>query len=311
MPEGYGRKALPHRYGLRMTFKPVRKAIFPVGGLGARFLPATKAMPKEMLPVVDKPLIQYAVEEAKAAGIEQFIFVTGRGKAAIEDHFDHSYELNATLTERGRYRDLALIADLLPAPGQVAYIRQQHPRGLGHAVWCARHLAEGEPVAVLLADDMVMAESPCLKQMMDVYGRVGGNLVAVMDVPREQTNRYGVLKIGREDGRLVEVQGLVEKPAPADAPSTLSVIGRYILQPEIFDLIADQKPGAGGEVQLTDAMARMVGKMPFHGYRFEGKRFDCGDKAGFIEATIAYALRHPVIGTSVAEILRDYARRVG
>jgi UTP--glucose-1-phosphate uridylyltransferase len=294
-----------------MTFKPVRKAIFPVGGLGARFLPATKAMPKEMLPVVDKPLIQYAVEEAKAAGIEQFIFVTGRGKAAIEDHFDHSYELNATLTERGRYRDLALIADLLPAPGQVAYIRQQHPRGLGHAVWCARHLAEGEPVAVLLADDMVMAESPCLKQMMDVYGRVGGNLVAVMDVPREHTNRYGVLKTGREDGRLVEVQGLVEKPAPADAPSTLSVIGRYILQPEIFDLIADQKPGAGGEVQLTDAMARMVGKMPFHGYRFEGKRFDCGDKAGFIEATVAYALRHPVIGTSVAEILRDYARRVG
>jgi UTP--glucose-1-phosphate uridylyltransferase len=294
-----------------MTFKPVRKAIFPVGGLGARFLPATKAMPKEMLPVVDKPLIQYAVEEAKAAGIEQFIFVTGRGKAAIEDHFDHSYELNATLTERGRYRDLALIADLLPAPGQVAYIRQQHPRGLGHAVWCARHLAEGEPVAVLLADDMVMAESPCLKQMVDVYGRVGGNLVAVMDVPQEQTNRYGVLKTGRQDGRLVEVQGLVEKPAPSDAPSTLSVIGRYILQPEIFDLIADQKPGAGGEVQLTDALARMVGRMPFHGYRFEGKRFDCGDKAGFIEATIAYALHHPVIGESVAEILRDYARRVG
>jgi UTP--glucose-1-phosphate uridylyltransferase len=294
-----------------MTFKPVRKAIFPVGGLGARFLPATKAMPKEMLPVVDKPLIQYAVEEAKAAGIEQFIFVTGRGKAAIEDHFDHSYELNATLTERGRYRDLALIADLLPAPGQVAYIRQQHPRGLGHAVWCARHLAEGEPVAVLLADDMVMAESPCLKQMVDVYGRVGGNLVAVMDVPQEQTNRYGVLKTGRQDGRLVEVQGLVEKPAPSDAPSTLSVIGRYILQPEIFDLIADQKPGAGGEVQLTDALARMVGRTPFHGYRFEGKRFDCGDKAGFIEATIAYALRHPVIGASVAEILRDYARQVG
>jgi UTP--glucose-1-phosphate uridylyltransferase len=294
-----------------MTFKPVRKAIFPVGGLGARFLPATKAMPKEMLPVVDKPLIQYAVEEAKAAGIEQFIFVTGRGKAAIEDHFDHSYELNATLTERGRYRDLALIADLLPAPGQVAYIRQQHPRGLGHAVWCARHLAEGEPVAVLLADDMVMAESPCLKQMVEVYGRVGGNLVAVMDVPREQTNRYGVLKTGRQDDRRVEVQGLVEKPAPAEAPSTLSVIGRYILQPEIFDLIADQKPGAGGEVQLTDAMARMIGRMPFHGYRFEGKRFDCGDKAGFIEATIAYALRHPVIGTSVAQILRDYARLVG
>ncbi len=294
-----------------MTFKPVRKAIFPVGGLGARFLPATKAMPKEMLPVVDKPLIQYAVEEARAAGIEQFIFVTGRGKAAIEDHFDHSYELTATLAERGRSRDLALIADLLPAPGQVAYLRQQHPRGLGHAVWCARHLAAGEPVAVLLADDMVMAETPCLKQMVEVYGRVGGNLVAVMDVPREQTSRYGVLKTGRQDGRLVEVQGLVEKPAPAEAPSTLSIIGRYILQPEVFDLIADQKPGAGGEVQLTDALARMIGHSPFHGYRFEGKRFDCGDKAGFIEATIAYALRHPVIGESVAEILRDFARRIG
>jgi len=294
-----------------MTFKPVRKAIFPVGGLGARFLPATKAMPKEMLPVVDKPLIQYAVEEARAAGIEQFIFVTGRGKAAIEDHFDHSYELTATLAERGRSRDLALIADLLPAPGQVAYLRQQHPRGLGHAVWCARHLAAGEPVAVLLADDMVMAETPCLKQMVEVYGQVGGNLVAVMDVPREQTSRYGVLKTGRQDGRLVEVQGLVEKPAPAEAPSTLSIIGRYILQPEVFDLIADQKPGAGGEVQLTDALARMIGHSPFHGYRFEGKRFDCGDKAGFIEATIAYALRHPVIGESVAEILRDFARRIG
>ena len=289
-----------------MTFKPVRKAIFPVGGLGARFLPATKAMPKEMLPVVDKPLIQYAVEEAKAAGIEQFIFVTGRGKAAIEDHFDHSYELNATLTERGRYRDLALIADLLPAPGQVAYLRQQHPRGLGHAVWCARHLAEGEPVAVLLADDMVMAESPCLKQMVEVYGRVGGNLVAVMDVPQEQTNRYGVLKTGHQDGRLVEVQGLVEKPAPAEAPSTLSVIGRYILQPEIFDLIADQKPGAGGEVQLTDAMARMIGQGPFHGYRFRGTRYDCGDKAGYIAANLAFALERP----DLAGAVRAHAKRL-
>jgi UTP--glucose-1-phosphate uridylyltransferase len=294
-----------------MTFKRVRKAIFPVGGLGARFLPATKAMPKEMLPIVDKPLIQYAVEEAKAAGIEQFIFVTGRGKAAIEDHFDHSYELHATLAERGRTRDLALIADLLPAPGQVAYLRQQHPRGLGHAVWCARHLAEGEPVAVLLADDMVMADQPCLKQMVDVYNRVGGNVVAVMDVPREHTSRYGVLRLGAQDNRLVEVKGLVEKPKPEEAPSTLSIIGRYILQPEVFDLIADQQPGAGGEVQLTDALARMIGKGPFHGYRFEGRRFDCGDKAGFVEATIAYALKHPVIGGSVANILRDFARQIG
>lgn len=293
-----------------MTFQPVRKAIFPVGGLGARFLPATKAMPKEMLPIVDRPLIEYAVEEAKAAGIEQFIFVTGRGKTAIEDHFDFSYELNATLTERGRTLDLALIAGLLPPPGQVAYLRQQHPSGLGHAVWCARHLAAGEPVAVLLADDMVMAGTPCLKQMVTEYNRVGGNLVAVMDVPREHTSRYGVLATGREDGRLVEVRGLVEKPKPEEAPSTLSIIGRYILQPEVFDLIADQAPGAGGEVQLTDALARMIGRGPFHGYRFEGRRFDCGDKAGFIEATIAYALKHEVIGGKVRDILRDFTKHL-
>jgi UTP--glucose-1-phosphate uridylyltransferase len=293
-----------------MSIQPVRKAIFPVGGLGARFLPATKAMPKEMLPIVDRPLIQYAVEEAKAAGIEQFIFVTGRGKTAIEDHFDHSYELAATLAERGRTRDLALLADLLLPPGQVAYLRQQNPSGLGHAVWCARHLAAGEPVAVLLADDMVMAPTPCLKQMVAEYNRVGGNLVAVMDVPREHTNRYGVLATGREEGRLVEVRGLVEKPKPEEAPSTLSVIGRYILQPQVFDLIADQAPGAGGEVQLTDALARMIGHGPFHGYRFEGRRFDCGDKAGFIEATIAYALKHEVIGGKVRDILRDFTRHI-
>jgi UTP--glucose-1-phosphate uridylyltransferase len=292
-----------------MTIKPVRKAIFPVGGLGARFLPATKAMPKEMLPVVDKPLIQYAVEEAKAAGIEQFIFVTGRGKSAIEDHFDHSYELHDTLTGRGKRKELSLIDDLLPVPGQVAYLRQQHPSGLGHAVWCARHLAAGEPVAILLADDMVMAKTPCLKQMVDFYNRVGGNLVAVMDVPREHTNRYGVLKPGRIDGPLTEIKGLVEKPKPADAPSTLSIIGRYILQPQVFELLAEQKAGAGGEIQLTDALARMIGHGPFNGYRFEGRRFDCGDKAGFIEATIAYALQHNVIGGAVRDIVRDYASR--
>jgi UTP--glucose-1-phosphate uridylyltransferase len=293
-----------------MTIKPVRKAIFPVGGLGARFLPATKAMPKEMLPVVDKPLIQYAVEEAKAAGIEQFIFVTGRGKSAIEDHFDHSYELHDTLTGRGKRKELSLIDDLLPVPGQVAYLRQQHPSGLGHAVWCARHLAAGEPVAILLADDMVMAKTPCLKQMVDVYNRVGGNLVAVMDVPREHTNRYGVLKPGRVDGPLTEIKGLVEKPKPADAPSTLSIIGRYILQPQVFELLAEQKAGAGGEIQLTDALARMIGHGPFNGYRFEGRRFDCGDKVGFIEATIAYALQHNVIGGAVRDIVRDYASQI-
>jgi len=291
--------------------KPLRKAIFPVGGLGARFLPATKALPKEMLPVVDKPLIQYAVEEAKAAGIEELIFVTGRGKTAIEDHFDYSYELHETLKSRSRQAELDLIADLLPMPGQVAYIRQQEPRGLGHAVWCARNLVGNEPFAVLLADDLVQAGIPCLKQMVEVYNETGGNLVAVMDVPREHTNRYGILKTGKESGRIVEVEGLVEKPKPEAAPSTLSIIGRYILQPDLFQHLEAQKPGAGGEIQLTDALARMTGRGRFHGYRFEGRRFDCGDKAGFIEANIAFALAHPKIGSSVRETLRAFAADLG
>jgi UTP--glucose-1-phosphate uridylyltransferase len=290
-----------------MNSERVRKAIFPVGGLGVRFLPATKAMPKEMLPIVDKPLIQYAVEEAKAAGIEEFIFVTGRGKAAIEDHFDRSYELQDALTKKGKRRELAVIADLLPEPGQVAYLRQQEPLGLGHAVWCARHLVGNEPVAVLLADDLVQSSVPCLAQMIEVHGKVGGNIVAVMDVPKPQTNKYGILKPGRADGRLVAVEGLVEKPEPAEAPSTLAVIGRYILQPSVFEHLGRHERGAGNEIQLTDAMARMIGKEPFHGYRFEGRRFDCGDKAGFVEATIAYALRHETIGKEAREILRRFA----
>jgi UTP--glucose-1-phosphate uridylyltransferase len=290
--------------------KRVRKAIFPVGGLGTRFLPATKAMPKEMLPVVDKPLIQYAVEEASAAGIEDFIFVTGRGKTAIEDHFDHSHELQQTLVERNKIKELESIANLLPIPGQVVYLRQQEPLGLGHAVWCARRLVEDEPVAVLLADDLIKAETPCLKQMVQAYERTGGNIVAVMDVPRDQTSRYGVLKPGRDDGRLVEVNGLVEKPKPADAPSTACVIGRYILQPEIFRELDRQETGAGNEIQLTDAMARLIGRQPFHGLRFEGRRFDCGDKAGFIEANIAFALAHPDIGAQAEDILRRFVREL-
>lgn len=287
--------------------KRVRKAIFPVGGLGTRFLPATKAMPKEMLPVVDKPLIQYAVEEAEAAGIEQFIFVTGRGKSAIEDHFDHSYELQATLEKRGKKAEVEIITDMLQVPGQVAYIRQQEPLGLGHAVWCARNLVNDEPVAVLLADDLILSDTPCLKQMVDTHAKVGGNLVAVMDVPREHTNRYGVLDVGRQDGRLAEVRGLVEKPKPAEAPSTLSIIGRYILDPGVFDILESQEPGAGNEVQLTDSLAKMIGRVPFHGYRFEGTRFDCGDRAGFFEANVAFALRHATVGAAAQEIVQRYA----
>jgi len=290
-----------------MASQRIRKAIFPVGGLGVRFLPATKAMPKEMLPVVDKPLIQYAVEEAKAAGIEEFIFVTGRGKAAIEDHFDRSYELQDSLAKRGKQRELDSIADLLPEPGQVAYLRQGEPLGLGHAVWCARHLVGNEPVAVLLADDLVQANVPCLRQMTEIHREVGGSIVAVMDVPKSETDKYGVLKPGAAKGRLVAVDGLVEKPAPAAAPSTLAVIGRYILQPSVFEHLGRHERGAGNEIQLTDAMAKMIGHEPFHGYRFEGRRFDCGDKAGFIEATIAYALAHEGVGRSVRDILRRFA----
>lgn len=286
--------------------KPVRKAVFPVGGLGTRFLPATKSMPKEMLPVVDKPLIQYAVEEARESGIEEFIFVTGRGKSAIEDHFDHSYELNDMLQQRGKTNALKLVTDMLMRPGSFAYIRQQEPLGLGHAVWCARKLVGDEPFAVILADDLVQSERPCLRQLVDVYEETGGNVVAVMDVPREQTDRYGVLRTGEDDGRKAEVLGLVEKPKPAEAPSTLSVIGRYVLLPEVFDHLERQEKGAGGEIQLTDAMARMIGRHPFHGFRFEGHRFDCGDKVGFLEATLSYALERDDIAPAFREALARY-----
>ncbi len=288
-----------------------RKAIFPLGGLGTRFLPATKALPKEMLPVVDKPLIQYAVEEARAAGIEEFIFVTGRGKSAIEDHFDHSYELRDTLAARGRDAELEALEDMLLEPGQIAYIRQQEPLGLGHAVWCARHMVRDEPVAVLLADDLVLSNTPCVRQMVEAHGKVGGNLAAVMDVPREQTDRYGILDVVEERGRLARAKGLIEKPAPAEAPSTLSIIGRYVLDPAVFVELERQERGAGGEIQLTDAMARTIGRVPFHGLRFEGTRFDCGSKAGFLEANIAFALLREDLQAEARALLRRYAGQAG
>lgn len=299
------------RYKGLPVAKKVRKAVFPVGGLGTRFLPATKAMPKEMLPVVDKPLIQYAVEEALAAGIEEIIFVTGRGKAAIEDFFDHSFELRQMLGERGKDAELHTIDIPVLEPGRVAYTRQQAPLGLGHAVWCARELVGDEPFAILLADDLVMADNPCLKQMVDVFEQTGGNVVAVQDVPHEHTNRYGILDIASDDGRLVEIKGLVEKPDPVDAPSTLSIIGRYILLPEVFGYLSEKKKGAGGEIQLTDSMARMIGDAPFHGLRFSGRRFDCGDKAGFFEANVAFALARPELHDEIAAILQKYAAGSG
>jgi UTP--glucose-1-phosphate uridylyltransferase len=284
----------------------VRKAVFPVGGMGTRFLPATKAMPKEMLPVVDKPLIQYAVEEAQAAGIEEFIFVTGRGKTAIEDHFDHSIELENILNEKGKTAEVRLVSGPMLQPGQVAYTRQQEPLGLGHAVWCARELVGNEPFAVLLADDLVMAQTPCLKQMIDSFEKTRGNIVAVVDVPKENTNRYGIVDTGTEDGALVEVKGLVEKPEPEDAPSTLSIIGRYVLLPEVFEHLGKKEKGAGGEIQLTDSMAKMIGTSPFHGLRFEGRRFDCGDKAGFFEANLAFALARDDLRDEVSALIKRY-----
>ncbi len=284
--------------------KPVRKAVFPVGGMGTRFLPATKAMPKEMLPVVDKPLIQYAVEEAQAAGIEEFIFVTGRGKTAIENHFDRSTELEAMLAEKAKGDTLKELLGSIPTPGQVSYTRQMDPLGLGHAVWCARYLVGDEPFAVLLADDLIKADTSCLKQMVDAHAQVGGNMIALMDVPQDHTSRYGIIAPGAVDGRLTEVTGMVEKPKPADAPSTQAVVGRYILQPEVFKHLASQQKGAGGEIQLTDALARMIGGAPFHGYRFEGTRFDCGDKVGFFEANLAFALERADLRDGVVAFIK-------
>jgi UTP--glucose-1-phosphate uridylyltransferase len=287
--------------------QPVRKAVFPVAGLGTRILPATKAMPKEMLTIVDKPLIQYALEEARAAGIEQFYFVTGRAKSAIEDHFDHAFELEATLRQRGKDAQLAEMQAWLPAAGEVAYTRQQSPLGLGHAVWCARHLVGDEPFAVLLVDDLMVCDPPCLKQMVDAYAQTGGNLVSVIEVPREHTNRYGVLDIVEDKGRLVRAKGVVEKPDPAEAPSNLTIIGRYIIQPEVFDHLAKAKPGAGNEIQLTDGLAALIADgQDFHGFRADGRRFDCGDKLGFLEANIVLGLEHPELGAGLRQVLKNY-----
>lgn len=285
---------------------PVRKAIFPVGGLGTRFLPATKSMPKEMLTVVDKPLIQYAVDEAREAGIEELIFITGRGKTAIEDHFDHAYELQDMLAARGKDEALRLVKETIPKPGQLAFTRQQEPLGLGHAVWCGRNFVGSEPVAVLLADDLILSERGCLKQMIEAYNKVGGNMVALMEVPHEQTAAYGVVKPGDITDRLVEIRGMVEKPKPGDAPSNLAVIGRYILQPKVFEDLGRMEKGAGGEIQLTDALARQLGLQPFNGYLFEGRRFDCGNKVGFLEANLAFALDRPDMRDDITGFLKNY-----
>jgi len=277
-----------------MTVRPVRKAVFPVAGLGTRFLPATKAMPKEMLTVVDKPLIQYAVEEALEAGIEQIIFVTGRGKGALEDHFDVSYELEDTMRARGKSLDA--LDGIRMQPGSPVYVRQQEPLGLGHAVWCAREIVGHEPFAVLLPDELMVGGF--LRQMVEAYNQVGGNVIGALEVPDSETDKYGIISPGEQKGRLVEVQALVEKPKGV-APSNLMIPGRYILQPEVMRVLDAHEAGAGGEIQLTDAMAKLIGTQPFHGFRFDGDRYDCGDKAGYIQANLALALARADIGPAV------------
>jgi UTP--glucose-1-phosphate uridylyltransferase len=281
--------------------KTVRKAVFPVAGLGTRILPATKAMPKEMLTIIDKPLIQYAVEEALSAGIEHIIFVTGQGKSALEDHFDRSAVLEHTLESRGKQDRIEMLRQIELRDGMISYVRQSAPLGLGHAVWCARHLVGDEPFAVLLADDYCVAEKPILKQMVDVYNQTAGNVLAVTHVPQEQTNKYGILELGKQTDNIVEVKGLVEKPNPKDAPSNVSVIGRYILRPEIFAYLAAHQTGAGGEIQLTDALCRMIGHVPFHGLHYDGMRYDCGDKLGYVTAILETALKHDDIGDDIKQ----------
>ena len=287
-----------------MSIKPLRKAVFPVAGLGTRFLPATKAMPKEMLTVVDKPLIQYAVEEALEAGIEQIIFVTGRGKSALEDHFDISYELEAVMTARGKSLDA--IAGIRQKPGSPVYIRQQEPLGLGHAGWCAREIVGDEPFAVLLPDELMVGTPGFLKQMTDAYYRVGGNVIGALEIPADQTDKYGIITPGEIDGPLTEVREVIEKPKLGTAKSNLMTPGRYILQPEVMRILDNPVRGAGGEIQLTDAMAQLIGKQPFHGFTFDGQRYDCGDKAGYIEANLALALAREDIGPHV----RAFAKKL-
>ena len=291
--------------------KRIRKAVFPVAGLGTRFLPATKAMPKEMLPVVDRPLIQHVVDEARAAGIEHFIFVTGRNKAVIEDHFDRQFELELTLRERGKRADLRTLSKDLPGPGTTSFTRQQSPLGLGHAVWCARELVGQEPFALLLPDVLVQHEPGCLAQMIEAAGDLAprANIIAVEEVPQARVNMYGVVGVGKPAGKAFTITGMVEKPPRDQAPSNLIITGRYILQPEIFDILASQERGTGGEIQLTDAMIQLSKSQPFYGLKFDGRSFDCGSKTGFLIANIAYALERDDISAGLRDELRQLLAR--
>ncbi len=287
----------------------IRKAVFPVAGLGTRFLPATKAMPKEMLPVVDKPIIQYAVEEALSSGIEEIIFVTGKGKGALEDHFDRSHHMEHTLRERGKIEMLEQIKALVPDSGTIIYTRQDQPLGLGHAIWCARNIVGDEPFAVLLADDMIQSNVPALAQMVKEFDRLRASVVAVVEVNKNETSRYGIIDVEENINGLARLKGLVEKPKPKDAPSNLAIIGRYILTPRIFDFLERKEVGAGNEIQLTDAMSLLLKEQPIFGYRFKGKRFDCGDKAGYQMANLAFAMDWPELKKKLMPFLKDMVKK--
>lgn len=289
----------------------IKKAIFPVAGLGTRFLPATKALPKEMLPVVDKPLIQYAVEEALSAGIEQIIFVTGRGKTALEDHFDHSFRLEHTLMSKEKNDLLKQVQDIIPESGTIIYTRQNQPLGLGHAIWCARDIIGDEPFAVLLADDLIKSDEPVLSQMLSKFERLRASVVAIEEVDRNETDKYGIIDGIDSGDNMVEVKGMIEKPKPENAPSNLAIIGRYILTPKIFELLGKQQKGAGGEIQLTDAMATLLKEQPIYGYKFSGKRFDCGSKAGFLKANIAFAFENKEIKKELIPYLKEISKENG
>ncbi len=291
--------------------RKIRKAVFPVAGLGTRFLPATKAMPKEMLTVVDRPLIQHVVDEAREAGIEHFIFITGRNKGVIEDHFDRQFELESTLRERGKKAELDALERDLPGAGAMSFIRQQSPLGLGHAVWCAREIAGNEPFALLLPDVLVQAKKSCLAQMLEAYAALGenANLIAVEEVPEDLTHMYGVVGMGPRKGKAFEITGMIEKPPRGKAPSNRIITGRYILQPEIFEFLAKQGRGAGGEIQLTDAMLELAKKQPFFGFDFEGRTFDCGSKIGFLAANVAYALAREDLGVAFRAELNSLLAR--
>lgn len=286
--------------------KRIRKAVLPVAGLGTRFLPATKAVPKEMLCVVDRPVVQHVVDEARAAGIEHFIFVTGRGKAVIEDHFDIAYELNQTLEARGKTKELEQLTKDQPQAGQMSFTRQQEPLGLGHAVWCARELVGNEPFAVLLPD---MLSRGSMEQMLAAYDKHGGNIIAVEEVPEDQTHQYGIVSVGQEFGQTFEITGMVEKPPKGTAPSNYIISGRYILQPEIFDLLSNQERGAGNEIQLTDSMIRLMKDQPFFGMKYQGTTYDTGSKVGFLMANVAYALEREDLGPAFRRELEAYLRQ--